>query len=104
MNILYICHRIPYPPDKGEKIRAVYVQQVSQIPKVMDFVDADSAKWRLFADHHPWVLSWIYRLEARRLAQYEIEIARTFDHAIFVTDREARLLRQHVSERPISVI
>jgi polysaccharide biosynthesis protein PslH len=22
MNILFLCHRIPYPPDKGEKIRA----------------------------------------------------------------------------------
>ena len=22
MKILYICHRIPYPPDKGDKIRA----------------------------------------------------------------------------------
>src|SRR5882724_4008052 len=200
MNILYICHRIPYPPNKGEKIRvfyqlrylaaqhtvhlaclvdapedvqyvkaleqycasidafyrprigakllalralctkqplsvaafysaafarkirqrlqaepidrivvgsssmAVYFQQVSEIPKVIDFVDADSEKWRLFADYHPWVLSWIYRLEARRLAQYEIEVARTFDHTVFVTDREARLLRQHVPERPISVI
>jgi hypothetical protein len=35
----------------------VYVQHVSGIPKVMDFVDADSEKWRLFADHHPWALS-----------------------------------------------
>jgi sugar transferase (PEP-CTERM/EpsH1 system associated) len=200
MNILYICHRIPYPPNKGEKIRAfhqlrylatrhtvhlaclidepedvqyvqalepycasidvlyrpkinaklfalralcttqplsvaafysaafaskirqrlhaehidrivvfsspmaVYVQQASQIPKVMDFVDADSEKWRLFADYHPRILSWIYRLEARRLAQYEREVARTFEHAIFVTEREACLLRQHVPDRPISVI
>jgi len=24
MNILYICHRIPYPPNKGEKIRVFY--------------------------------------------------------------------------------
>ena len=22
MNILYICHRIPYPPNKGDKIRS----------------------------------------------------------------------------------
>ena len=22
MRILYLCHRIPYPPNKGEKIRA----------------------------------------------------------------------------------
>ena len=24
MRILYLCHRIPYPPDKGEKIRALH--------------------------------------------------------------------------------
>jgi len=24
MNILYLCHRIPYPPDKGDKIRAFH--------------------------------------------------------------------------------
>ena len=25
MNILFLCHRIPFPPDKGEKIRAYYM-------------------------------------------------------------------------------
>jgi sugar transferase (PEP-CTERM/EpsH1 system associated) len=25
MNILFLCHRIPYPPDKGEKIRAFHI-------------------------------------------------------------------------------
>ena len=200
MNILYICHRLPYPPNKGEKIRAfhqlrylatrhtihlaclvddvedlqhvealeqycasidmvyrpkisakllalralctdqplsvasfyssalaskirqrlaveqvdrivvfssamtVYVQQVSGIPKVMDFVDADSEKWRLFADYHSWMLSWVYRLEAHRLARHEVEVARTFDHTIFVTDREAHILQEHVPDRSISVI
>jgi sugar transferase (PEP-CTERM/EpsH1 system associated) len=200
MNILYICHRLPYPPNKGEKIRAfyqlrylatrhtihlaclvdeaedlqyvgalqqycasidmvyrpkiaakllalralctdqplsvasfyssalarkirqrlaveqidrivvfssamtVYVQQISGIPKIMDFVDADSEKWRLFADYHPFILSWVYRLEARRLARHEVEVARTFDHTIFVTDREAHMLQKHVSDRPISII
>jgi len=200
MNILYICHRLPYPPNKGEKIRAfhqlrylstrhtihlaclvddaedlqhvealerycasidmvyrpkigakllalralcthqplsvasfyssalarkvrrrlavekvdrivvfssamtVYVHHVSGIPKVMDFVDADSEKWRLFADYHPWILSWVYRLEACRLARHEVEVARFFDHAIFVTDRDAHILQERVPDRPISVI
>lgn len=27
MKILYLCHRIPYPPDKGEKIRAFHELQ-----------------------------------------------------------------------------
>jgi polysaccharide biosynthesis protein PslH len=25
MNVLFLCHRIPYPPDKGEKIRAFHI-------------------------------------------------------------------------------
>lgn len=25
MNILFICHKVPYPPDKGEKIRAFHI-------------------------------------------------------------------------------
>src|SRR5262245_24669124 len=24
MRVLYLCHRVPYPPDKGEKIRAFH--------------------------------------------------------------------------------
>jgi hypothetical protein len=24
VRILYLCHRIPYPPDKGDKIRAYH--------------------------------------------------------------------------------
>jgi len=31
MNILYVCHRIPYPPNKGEKIRAL--QQIKHLSR-----------------------------------------------------------------------
>ena len=31
MNILYLAHRIPYPPNKGEKIRAFH--QIQQLAK-----------------------------------------------------------------------
>src|SRR5579862_7881621 len=24
MRVLYLCHRVPYPPDKGDKIRAFH--------------------------------------------------------------------------------
>ena len=201
MNILYIAHRIPFPPDKGEKIRAFhqicqlaaaahtvhvacliddprdfpavaglrehcasldhvllakrrarllaagallgrsplsvagfgsralarkidarlrttpidrifvyssqmaqYVSGVSHIPRVIDFVDVDSDKWRLYAEHHRFPLSWVYRLESRRLAAYEERVARSFDGSILVTEREARLLRRRVPDHPISVV
>lgn len=34
MKILYVCHRIPYPPNKGEKIRAYY--QIRHLAKNHD--------------------------------------------------------------------
>jgi sugar transferase (PEP-CTERM/EpsH1 system associated) len=200
MKILYLAHRIPYPPDKGEKIRAYhqirylcgrhelhlaclvddesdmrhvprleehcasvdvayrsktaanlraglalftgkplsaasffsrelqrkildrirmvacdviivysssmagYVLHVLDIPKVMDFVDVDSEKWRQYAELRRPPMSWIYRTEALRLAHWEEQIARTFDHSIVITERESRLLRGRESDRRISVI
>lgn len=200
MNILYLAHRIPYPPDKGEKIRAFhqirylsmkhrvhvaaliddpddrrhaetlarycasvdvvyrsrglanvaaaaalltdrplsvasffsralsekvrrrlgsetidrifvyscamaeYVRDVSGIPKLADFVDIDSDKWRLYAEHHSFPRSWIYRLEADRLARYEERMAQAFDRIVVVSEQEADLLRRRVTDRPVAVI
>jgi sugar transferase (PEP-CTERM/EpsH1 system associated) len=200
VNILYIAHRIPYPPNKGEKIRAFhqirhlskhhtvhlvcmvddpadlthiktlehycssveavyrskstmlllgplalltskplsvisfyrghlarkiaqkletekfdrifvsssamseYVHHVSDIPKVIDFVDVDSDKWRMYAAHHSFPLSWIYRLEAKRLAKHEEKVARLFDHSIFISEEERRLFQQRVNDGAISVV
>ena len=83
---------------------ADYVRDVSSIPKILDFVDLDSETWRLYVDHHSFPFSWIYRLEAGRLARYEETIAKEFDHLIFVTEKEASLFRQRVNNRPASVI
>ena len=80
------------------------VRHVSAIPKVMDFVDVDSELWRLYAEYSPFPFSWIYRLEAERLARYEEEVARAFDHSIFVSGQEADLFRRRISDRPVSVI
>lgn len=200
MNILYITHRIPYPPNKGEKIRAfhqlrqlakkhavhlaclvddpedlqhvsvleqycasvdvvyrskvvsllqatgalltasplsvasfysrklatkirlrlqtanidriivfssamaAYVRHVSDIPKIMDFVDVDSEKWRLYTDYHSFPLSWVYKVEANRLARYEEEVAREFAYSLFVSQTEAELFAQRIDDRPIGVI
>jgi sugar transferase (PEP-CTERM/EpsH1 system associated) len=200
MNVLYICHRVPYPPNKGEKIRsfhqiqylskrhkvhvacladeqddlrhakqlesycasvdvayrnktaarclaalglladkplsvaffysselrrkierrlrteaidiivvcssamAPYVWHVRDIPKVIDFVDVDSEKWRLYAAYHPVPFSWLYQLEAKRLTRYEEVVARTFNCCIFISREEANLFQRRVNDRPIVVV
>ncbi len=85
-------------------VMAEYVRHIDEIPKIMDFVDVDSDKWQLYAGAYHFPMSWVYRLEAKRLALYEEEIARTFDHSIFVTEKEAELFKRRVNDRPISVI
>jgi sugar transferase (PEP-CTERM/EpsH1 system associated) len=85
-------------------VMARYVRHVANIPKIMDFVDVDSDKWRLYAKYHRFPASWVYRVEAGRLARYEEEIARTFDCSIFVTEHEARLFQERVTDRPVTVI
>lgn len=200
MNILYICHRIPYPPNKGDKIRsfhqvkhlarkhklhlacmvderedldyvkslqeycvsvdvayrdkkvarilallafvsgkpmsvaafyskelqakidtrlssekfdrvivfssamAKYVMNVSDVPKMMDFVDVDPEKWRMYAAFHSFPLSSVYRLEAKRLESYERKVAKKFDQSIFVSEKEAELFRRGMKDCPIAVI
>lgn len=62
--------------------------------RVMDFVDVDSDKWRQYSENCSWPLRWIYRREARRLADYERQIAVEFDACLFVSDAEADLFRR----------
>ncbi len=83
---------------------AEYVRDVTGIPKVIDFVDADSEKWRLYAGYRPFPLSWVYRLEAKRLARYEAEVARVFDHVLFISEAEAQVLHRPTDNLPITTI
>lgn len=200
MNILYIAHRMPYPPDKGDKIRtfhqirelgkqncvylvclvddrrdliysrelgqyctavatfergksvmftqvvgsllrdvplsvgaffnralaekvetwlhekeidiilvsssavAQYVVDVHDIPRVVDFMDLDSEKWRAYAAYRALPAGWVYRLEAARLARHERLLARTFDHCVFISDAENAMFRRHCPDGRVSVV
>ncbi len=79
-------------PATGNQQQATSNQQpATRI--IMDFVDVDSDKWTQYARYAGWPLSWIYRSESRRLAQYERKVAKSFDHSIFVTAAEKRIFK-----------
>jgi sugar transferase (PEP-CTERM/EpsH1 system associated) len=61
---------------------------------VLDFVDVDSDKWRQYSDTKGWPLNWLYRREARRLLEFDREMARRFDASLFVSPLEAGLFRE----------
>ncbi|MGE4559148.1 MAG: TIGR03087 family PEP-CTERM/XrtA system glycosyltransferase [Desulfobulbus sp.] len=73
--------------------------------RVMDFCDVDSDKWLQYAAESRIPLTWLYRLENRRLADYERGIYRAFDHSVLISEAEALLFRGICPEaRDIAVI
>ncbi|MEO5734528.1 MAG: TIGR03087 family PEP-CTERM/XrtA system glycosyltransferase [Rubrivivax sp.] len=63
-------------------------------PLVVDFCDVDSAKWHDYGRRHAWPMSWVYRREARLLADVERAGAAHADHSLLATANEAQLFRQ----------
>lgn len=195
MNILYLCHRIPYPPKKGDKIRSFneikylsrnhriflgtildrssdeqylehlspfceeifgyrshprmkllaslfsgktlsvsnfyikklqnYVDRVFETRKIdavicfcssmaeyifntpgyradglkgikliLDYVDLDSDKWYQYSKYTRFPFSTIFKLEHRRLFEYEKRINRSFHHSVFVAQREVNIFKE----------
>lgn len=84
--------------DHGNKLSTIDQQPSTNnhqpATKIMDFVDVDSDKWLQYSKYTKFPYSWIYRLEAHRLARYEQTIAESFDHSIFVSKKEAELFQK----------
>lgn len=76
---------------------AQYVEQVTNIPRVIDFVDVDSQKWAQYAQRSAFPKNWVYHSESRRLGAYETLIAKTYQHCFLVSDREVKDFRTAIS-------
>lgn len=59
------------------------------LPRVMDFVDADSDKWQQYARARRSPMRMLYKREAHRLADFERAVATQFDASLFVSQAEA---------------
>lgn len=75
---------------------AQYVMGVKDIPRVMDFVDVDSEKWKQYSDHKSFPMSWIYRMEGKSLSNYEAKIAEDFNYSVFVSQKEVEVFNRLV--------
>jgi sugar transferase (PEP-CTERM/EpsH1 system associated) len=67
---------------------AQYVDWACHLPRVMQFADLDSIKWREMYEMKRWPQSWVYGAEAVRLLQYERSIARRYQRCLVVTEEE----------------
>jgi sugar transferase (PEP-CTERM/EpsH1 system associated) len=59
---------------------------------IMDFVDADSAKFAAFADEATGPMRWMFVREARLLAAHERQVTARVDASLFVSAAEAALV------------
>jgi sugar transferase (PEP-CTERM/EpsH1 system associated) len=62
-------------------------------PRVLDFCDVDSDKWRQYAATCAFPLRLLYAREARELAAVEARYVEKFDRSLVVSAAEAELLR-----------
>lgn len=67
---------------------ARYVEQVTDIPKILDFGDMDSQKWHEYARVQHAPLAWGYALEAAKLEREEARLARHYDVSTVTTRAE----------------
>ena len=77
---------------------AQYVENITQIPSVMDLVDVDSDKWMQYAAFSRFPMSALYRREGRCLREYELGACERASCTLVTTEREAEIVRL-ISER-----
>jgi sugar transferase (PEP-CTERM/EpsH1 system associated) len=83
---------------------AQFAEQFPGTPRIMQFGDLDSMKWREYAEHSRPPLKWIYAIEERRLLAYERLIARSFSQASVHTETERRDFQQLIPGVPVAVV
>ncbi len=83
---------------------AQYVAEYKGCPKILDLVDADSDKWLQYAKYAPWWKAVVYKLEGRRLRNYEQAIAEYFDVCTVVTQQEKDLIADIIPARKLRVV
>lgn len=67
-----------------------YVPTDSDIPLILDLVDADSSKWKQYGITSSFPKSWIYRREAKLLNSFERESVKRSRQSFFVSEKEIR--------------
>jgi sugar transferase (PEP-CTERM/EpsH1 system associated) len=79
---------------------ARYVENVTSVPKILDFGDMDSQKWLEYARYKPFPLSLAFGLEARKLEREEKRLARRFDFCTATTHAEWETLARFAPDTP----
>jgi sugar transferase (PEP-CTERM/EpsH1 system associated) len=83
---------------------AQFAEHFPHVPRIMQFGDLDSLKWRQYAERSRIPLKWIYAIEERRFLAYERRIARSFSYALVHTDVERRDFERLIPGVPVTLV
>src|SRR5258706_6570297 len=83
---------------------AAYAEKIECKTKIVDFVDVDSDKWGQLAEISQFPMSLLYRLEQKRLLQFENHISTWSSSNIFVSPADADLYRKQGGTGVIEVV
>ena len=77
---------------------------LADVPRVLDFIDVDSEKWRQLSKTSRWPMSWIYRREYRTLREFERVAAMGAHVTLVTTEREREALLAIAPEARVEVL
>jgi len=69
-----------------------YLLKANVAHRVIDLVDADSAKWYAYADEASWPKKWVYQREGKTVRRLEEDAIISCDAVLVVSDAEAGVL------------
>jgi len=71
---------------------AEYVKNIHHIPKTIDYMDAFSAGIERRINKRPWYDRWLFRMESKRLRNYERKIFDFFEHHTIISEQDRNLI------------
>ena len=108
-EILFLCHRIPYPPDRGDKIRSYHLlQRMAEIAPVHVGCFADDDRDMDFAPHMAAITAsqCVLKRERSRLVGGVMGLVKRQPMLVSLFDHEAmhRWVRETLARRSIAAV
>lgn len=83
---------------------AQFAEPFSETPRIMQIGELDSHKWRAYAERFGIPMRWVYRLEGKRLFNYERRITGSFSHSLVCTEAEAADFHRLLPRVPLTIV
>lgn len=64
---------------------------------IMDFCDLDSDKWLQYSRESGFPKNILFKVEGKRLLEFEVAVNKVFDKSVFVSEKEADLFKTNCS-------